>query len=197
MAEHDEANATNVGKLSLEIVELLVNENSETRVRAINAALLILGETSTRSGSFGSGKASFERVGIGHEPNPDMSGRASTWLRQNDISTEQLDQVFHTANGATDFIGSNVPGQSERDKTCNAYVILGVTQLLSTGVASFDDKTAREFCRNLGCYDNTNHATYLTKGKGNNFAGSKERGWTLTAPGLAYGATLIKELAKK
>jgi hypothetical protein len=197
MAEHGEPNATNVGKLSMKIVELLVSEDSETRVRAVDAALLILGEVPLRSGSPGSVKANFD-AGIGREEgNRDLHSRAMMWLRQNDISSEQLVQVFHSANGVTDFIGSSIPGQSERDRTCNAYVLLGIARLLDTGVATFEDKAARELCRTLGCYDNTNHATYLIKGRGNNFTGSKERGWTLTAPGLAYGASLVKELAKK
>ena len=73
------------------------------------------------------------------------------------------------------------------------YVLTGIARLLATGEPSFDDKAARAACKNLGCLNETNHASYI-KDRGNRMTGSKETGWKLTAPGLALGAALIKEI---
>ena len=45
-----------------------------------------------------------------------------------------------------------------------------------------------------GFFDGTNHMKYM-KG-GNEFTGSKDKGWTLTAPGLKVGASLVTQLSK-
>jgi hypothetical protein len=34
------------------------------------------------------------------------------------------------------------------------------------------------------------------KERGNEFTGTKEKGWSLTAPGLKRGAALVKEMTK-
>lgn len=62
-------------------------------------------------------------------------------------------------------------------------------------MSSFDDKSARAQCQSSGCYDHTNHATYM-KDKGNDLAGSKDKGWSLTNPGLKAGAMLVKQIAQ-
>jgi hypothetical protein len=117
-------------------------------------------------------------------------------MNQNDVSLSDLEQVFHIQNGSVEFIAAHMPGSSDKDKTLNAYVIAGIAKLIESGNPGFDDKTARELCSTLGCLDTTNHAKYLNK-KGNEFAGSKEKGWTLTAPGLKRGAALVKEMTKE
>jgi hypothetical protein len=71
----------------------------------------------------------------------------------------------------------------------------GIAKLLEAGDSSFDDKAARELCKSAGCFDNTNHSKYLGD-KGNEFAGSKDKGWVLTAPGLKRGAALVKKISK-
>jgi len=78
----------------------------------------------------------------------------------------------------------------------NVYVMAGIAKLLEAGDPSFDDKTARDLCKSAGCFDNTNHSKYLVD-KGNEFAGSKDKGWVLTAPGLKRGAALVKEISKE
>ena len=55
----------------------------------------------------------------------------------------------------------------------------------------FDDAEARRVCEAAVCLDAKNHSTYM-KEIGKLAAGSKEKGWTLTAPGLKHAATLIK-----
>ena len=86
------------------------------------------------------------------------------------------------------------PGKNGKEKTINAYVLTGVSAFLQTGETKFDDKTARDVCKTMGCFNEGNHAYYL-KGRGNVLGGSKDSGWTLTGPGLKLGAELIRNLA--
>jgi hypothetical protein len=53
---------------------------------------------------------------------------------------------------------------------------------------------ARQFCERIGCYDQANHAAHI-KNRGNEFTGDKNRGYSLTNPGIKKGVALIKELA--
>jgi hypothetical protein len=86
------------------------------------------------------------------------------------------------------------PGSSTKVKTINAYILTGISKLLATGEAKFDDESGRAVCESMGCFDKTNHSKFV-KEKGNVSGGSKGSGWTLTGPGLKSGADLIKALA--
>ena len=125
-----------------------------------------------------------------------LPARAKVWAKQNGILREQLDAVFQIEGEKVEVIASDVLGSNNKDKTHNAYVITGIAALLSKGEPKFDDDAARTLCKTLGCYNDANHLAYM-RDKGNELSGSKERGWTLTAPGLKRGATIVKELTGK
>jgi hypothetical protein len=103
---------------------------------------------------------------------------------------EQLEHSFLIKNGSAEII-AQIPGGSNREKVRNAYVLVGIANFLRTGDQKFDDTDARSLCERFGIYDSTNHSKYM-KG-GNEFTGSREKGWTLTMPGLKVGANLVKE----
>ena len=124
-----------------------------------------------------------------------LPARALLWMKQNDVSADQLENAFHLAGGEAALILADIPGKSTRDKTLNVYVLAGVSQLLVSGEPTFTDKYAREMCAAAGCLDTTNHTKYLAA-KGNEFSGSKDRGWMLTAPGMKRAAVIIKEAAQ-
>lgn len=173
------------------IVELLSPLESEERLRIISASLTLLGEKPVALTTKGAG---------GEDPADGDSTtallpRARTWMKQYGITMEQVQQVFHLDNGATEVIAATIPGKNKKEQTFNAYILTGIAKLLATGEPTFDDKTARSLCENAGCYDSANHATYM-KSKGNEFTGSKDKGWTLTSPGLKRGAELVQELNK-
>jgi hypothetical protein len=173
------------------VVEILTPLSSDERRRVIGASLTLLGDE--EAVQFKSGGKSESQ-----ENNDGFTGvhsRANVWIKQNSISSSELEQVFHIKGGVISIIAPDVPGRSSKEKTLNAYVLTGLGKLLAEGITEFDDKTAKELCKTLGCLDATNHAKYLN-GKGNEFTGSKEKGWTLTAPGLKRGAVLVKELGK-
>jgi hypothetical protein len=176
---------TNIAEAATKIVELLAPFESEERQRAVRAALTLLGEGALPTVEPATGRL-----------NDDVDGtpaRAKAWLRQHGVTSENLEHVFHRDGDRVEVIAAGIPGSSTKERTLNAYLLAGISRLLATGDASFDDGTARQLCRTLGHYDHTNHATYL-RDKGNKFAGSKEQGWTLTAPGLAQAAALIKQM---
>lgn len=171
------------------IVDELNSLTPDERQRVISASLTLLGDaptTATKSNALES-QESTEEVG-------QLPARARTWMRQNGLSLEQLHELFHISPNGAEIIASGIPGKKKRDQVRNTYVLLGVAHLLSSGEVNFDDKAARALCEKYGCYDHTNHMKYM-KG-GNEFTGSKDRGWTLTAPGLKHGALLIAELTK-
>lgn len=168
------------------VVEILTPLSSEERTRVVRAALAFLGESSTAADSDSSGPT---------ESTIDLQPRARAWLKQNSISAEQLQEIFHFSDGALEVIAAHLPGRNRKEQTYNAYVLTGIGQLLLTGDASFDDRAARALCEKFGCYDSANHSAHL-RDKGNEFTGSKERGWTLTVPGLKRAADLIKDMSK-
>jgi len=117
-------------------------------------------------------------------------------MRQYQLTLSQIGQVFHIADGEISIIASTAPGKNSKEQTHNAYVLQGISCLLASGNPSFTDKDARKVCQDLGCFNRGNHATYMGD-KGNVLAGSKDKGWSLTGPGLKQGADIVKELTKE
>lgn len=180
-------------KTITDVVSLIVSAlepfSSEDRHRVISASMTLLGETGSIRQE-GSNKAKNEDDSNDSE----LPGRANSWMKQNGLTLDQIRQTFHWGNEGIEVIAAEVPGKNNRERVRNAYILLGIAQFLASGTANFDDKSARELCEKLGIYDRTNHMKYM-KG-GNEFTGSKDRGWTLTAPGLKHGAALIASLAQ-
>lgn len=170
------------------IVEMLSGFSGEERVRIVQAAMTLLGEAPVLA-SVPKGSSAEGASELGELP-----PKAKLWAKQNGITLEQLEQIFHMAGDSVEIIAPGLPGKSSGEKSRNAYLLAGIAALLSTGDATFTDDTARIHCTKAGCYDKSNHSRFI-KAMGNEFAGNKSKGWALTAPGLKNGATLIKELA--
>jgi hypothetical protein len=179
---------TNTTDALTTIVKALTPLNSEERHRTVDAAMLFLGETAKAAPPVHVAAD----AGKGHEDGgypPAVIG----WMKQYDVSGEELDQVFHF-NGDGSFAIHDVPGKSKREKTLHTYVLAGVGRYLTTNERAFDDKLARGFCETIGCYDPANHAAFL-RDKGPEFSGDKNKGYSVTNVGVKRAATLIKELA--
>jgi hypothetical protein len=170
-------------------VDLLAPLPSEDRRRIIHAALTLLGEDAVTKVNVGQREEQQDSEGTSNLP-----PRAHTWMRQNGLSIDQLFQVYHLDNENVEIIASEILGKNNREKVRNAYVLQGIASLLRSGDARFDDAAARALCESHGFFDGTNHMKYM-KG-GNEFTGSKDKGWTLTAPGLKLGASLVAQLSK-
>jgi len=176
-----------------EIVELLTPIDSAERGRVIQASLMLLGEAVPVGPS--RARADGESIAGDEGETSTLPVRARTWMKQNGVSLDELQQVFHLQNGSAEVIAGEIPGKNKKEKTYNAYILTGLSKLLSSGSPTFDDKTARGLCESSGCYDQANHSVHI-KERGNEFTGTKEKGWSLTAPGLKRAAVLLKEMTK-
>jgi hypothetical protein len=188
--ENKKKAAPKIAQIAGKIVSLLESLSSEDRHKAINGALVLLGESqhSNFGGSGGSG-------GPGAPELDGLHAKGSGWMKQHGLTAAQIERAFDiTREGIT--VIADPPGKDKKEKTRNAYVLQGMSKYLFSGDSAFDDKSARQLCADLGCYDDKNHATYM-KDKGNVLAGSKATGWKLTAPGLKHAADLVKELTKE
>jgi hypothetical protein len=168
------------------IVQELEGFSSEDRHRIVRASMMLLGEAPTH----------LVPEGADAESRQDQTGglpaKARSWMKQHDLTLDQISQVFHFGDDGPQIIAP-IPGANRRDQVRNAYVLCGIGRLLASGETRFDDKVARGVCESGGFFDSTNHMKYM---KGNEFTGSREKGWVLTAPGLKFGASLVAQLSK-
>jgi hypothetical protein len=174
--------AKKIADVMTRVVELLTPLSPEDRGKVVRAALTLMGE---------SGAATVE-VSASTSTGLELSPRAASWMRQHGVTEEQLSQVFHLQAGEVEVIASDLPGSGKKGRSVSAYVLQGIRGLLATGEPMFDDKSARQLCRHLGCYDEANHS--LNMKSVNFWIGTKEKGWRLTVPGLNHGADLIKQM---
>jgi hypothetical protein len=178
-------------EITVKVVELLTPLTTEERQRVVAAAMTLLGDAPVSAGQDQSIK---DGGGDGDADTPELKPRARVWMKQNHLTWEQISQVFHVNGGAVEFIASDVPGKNSKEKTHSTYVVMGIVGLLGTGEPSFADKDARTLCRTLGCFNEGNHSSYLND-IGNELAGSKQQGWSLTQPGMKRAADIVKALA--
>jgi hypothetical protein len=176
-------------KATMGLVDLLNPLDSQERKRVVQAAFALLGDTVPAA------KEAAESGEADEENNKGLavSTKAKLWMKQNGVTGQALEQIFHLEGGTAGFIGGEMPGKSDKEKSLNAYVICGLASFLATGEPKFTDQQARKLCTDAGCYDPNNHGTYI-KAKGNSFVGSKEKGWALTAPGLKAAAKIVQDL---
>lgn len=120
----------------------------------------------------------------------------TAWARRHSITQDQLDEVFETHAGKTSVIADTLPGDSDRANTISCYLLEGLRAFLETGAPSVTESGAIALCKQLGCFNKTNHGTYR-KAVGKSLGGDKKAGWRLTAPGLKAGAALVKEMTQQ
>lgn len=172
------------------IIGALTPLSSEERHRIVNAAMMFFGEPTVlpKERASPGGKEEADGALDGDRP-----AHVAQWMKQNGVSDEELDQVFHfNDDGSVDLL--DAPGGSKKEKTLNTYILTGLGKYLATKERTFDDATARAFCDTFGCYDQANHSVYL-KSRGPEFTGDKNKGFSLTNPGIKRGGALVKEVA--
>lgn len=180
---------TALKKAAISLYDLLEPLSEEERLRAINSALLLLGQAPHAEGASGAAQAPVEPESS--RPPGEFGPRATRWLTQNGITSEMLEECFHLDADPPEVV-ADIPGDSGRTRVLNSYLLTGVAYLLKTDEPSFEDSVARDVCEHAGCLDTTNHAKYTKFG--NKISGDKKRGWKLLAPGLKEAAQLIKTI---
>jgi hypothetical protein len=186
--EDDSKTSPDITDVTVKVVALLRSLGAEDRERVLLACRTLLKMTPAQP------LASVESASEGNPRLSSTGPKVQAWTKQNGLTMEQIEQVFHITQDGVSVIVACAPGKGKREQTHNAYVLLGIAHLLETGEASSDDKSARNLCEQLGCMDKANHAKYMDE-VGNLLVGSKDKGWKLTAPGLRHGANLVKQLA--
>ena len=173
-----------------EIYGLLEPFESDDRQKIVSSVMTLLGEVvKTAKSSTKNGDEGGDEGGGG-----EFGSKAKRWMRQNSISDEMIDEIFHCENGDVEVIAGVIAGRGKRAQTINCYLLAGIRSLLASDEAKFSEDDAVDLCKSLGCHDSPNHSK--TRGElGNSVAGSKSNGYTLSAPGLRAAATLIKEMA--
>ena len=104
----------------VKIVELLTPLTSEERHRVINAAMAFLDDTPIKAD-----RKSDDENDAG-ENMDDIPPRAQSWIKQNGLTTEEVQQVFHIADGNVEVIASGMPGKNQKAQTINAYMLIGI-----------------------------------------------------------------------
>jgi hypothetical protein len=178
---------TDLKTLVTGLYDLLEPADPSERKKALKAAMAMLGDDTAVTDQ----KHAKQAVDDGD--GSEYPVKARQWMKKYDVTEEHINNVFHVEKGSAEVVAHEAPGSSGKQKTINAYVLTGISQLIATGDPKFDDKAARAVCKSMGCLDEGNHA-YNMKGKGNLLGGSKDSGWTLTGPGLKSGAELVKGL---
>ena len=183
-----------IPETATKLYHLLEPLTSDARHKAVAAVFAMLGE----SAGFGptTGSVLFGSVQGGDpalkqsDSVAKVSSKAQLWLRQNEISDELLFEVFHYNGASFEYIGRDVPGDSNRSKTKSCYLLTGIASFLLSGEAAFQDSDARYMCEKFGCYDGANHSGSI---KALALSGSKASGFSLTVPALRAGAGCLKE----
>ena len=121
-----------------------------------------------------------------------LGPKAQRWAQKQGVSKAMLDEVFHITDTSVEVTASDVPGHSKKEMTVNAYLLAGL-RLLATDTSSFTETEAIALCKRLTAYDRNNHTANRTA-VGNKMSGTKPA-FTLTGPGEAAAAELVKQLA--
>lgn len=185
------AKETNLAAVVEQVYKVMSPLDADQRARVIKSVSALFGDFVPDAG-----KQSQHGTGASEQRLSDQRWKPQVagWMKRNGIEERHLEQIFHVEGEQVSIIADVVPGESKREQTVNCYVLEGVRAYIETGSSKFSDEAADELCKRLGCRDKTNHATNRSSA-GNKLTGDKRTGFTLVAPGLNYGATLIKSMA--
>src|SRR4051794_15803253 len=106
-----------IADVTTKLVSLLEPLDSGERAKAIDAALVILGETLR---SRHAGENDNDQKGDKKEAQQDgfpAHTKLRTWMTQNSVTKDQLAQLFHLDNGKVNVIASTVTGSKGGEKS--------------------------------------------------------------------------------
>lgn len=181
----------------VKVVNLLTPLTPHERLKVVRSAIALLNDESGNLTTAIAPMSIAVDTHVNHQNNHgELPPKAKAWMTQNALTMESLESIFHFSSEGVDIIAADVPGNGNKDKVQSTYLLSGIVGFLSTGTAFFEDSKARDLCCNFGCFDQTNHSKSV-KALGNAVVGDKNKGWTLTAPGLKKAAELLKDIANE
>src|SRR5262249_30146066 len=128
MSDTEATGASTTTDALTKMIDLLRPLDSEERRRTVGAAMLFLGETAAPISVSGT---SPERETTPDAGDGSYSTAVRAWMKQNDISSDELDRVFHLRGDGT-FDILDVPGRTKKDQTLNTYVLTGLGRWLAS-----------------------------------------------------------------
>jgi hypothetical protein len=138
------------------VVQELDGFSSEDRHRIVAASMTLLGESPVRP--LPEGRADEPNLGQDEQ----FPAKARNWMQQHGLTVEQIHQVFHFGDDGAAII-AHIPGTNRKEQVRNAYVLCGISRLLTNGETRFEDKIARSICESNGFYDGSNHMKYMKR----------------------------------
>lgn len=177
----------NIASITSEVFALLEDLDTEKRQRVISATMALFGE------GLPSKVKSLEEGDIGNEQEG-LGKKAKLWMKQNSVTIEQLQEIYHFEEGSVEIIVADLPGANNGEQTASAYLICGIQALLRSDEAKLNNADAVTLCKHIGCYDKNNHPRNR-KSLGNKMTGNASDGFTLPSPGLKAAAVVIKAVA--
>lgn len=123
--------------------------------------------------------------------------RFKTFAKRLDIGLDKLERIFDFTTDPFIYQPFTPPGTNAAEKARSIALILAGKTYLTTGNWNSDWKEVKALCVDHNCYNSTNHATNLQKGKSTIFK-TVEAGETivLTPDGIKQAETIIKTLAE-
>lgn len=180
----------NLVEITSQLYGLLEPLNTEDRKRAVNAVLVLLGDSPIVPTFVSLGSES--QVGT-LANTPGLGAKATQWIKQHKLTHEILEKCFYFQNGKADIHLNTIIGAGYREQTSNCYLLIGAKAFLESDNAVFSEADAIALCKHTGAYDKNNHTTHR-KNLGMRIAGSRENGFSLTGPGIKAAAELIMEI---
>ena len=106
-----------IAEIAGKIVALLEPLNSEDRLKTVNASLTMLGEFSIGEGGSpadpGAGGGAKAQRTKHDQMSGALSSAATRWMKQNDLTAAQLEQVLDITDAGIAVIVSEVPGKGK------------------------------------------------------------------------------------
>jgi hypothetical protein len=186
--------ASSIAQVTSQIYDLLAGFSAEERSRVLAATVALFGDApvKTQAGDGTQGSDSG-----GEDDFPGLGVKAKRWIRQEKVSLDELNEVYHIGDdGTVELIATDIPGATKKEQAGNVYLLSGIRSLLASDEPTIANTAAVAYCQHIGCHDTKNHATNRSA-LGNKLTGSVATGFTLPAPGLKAAAAVIKAIAKK
>src|SRR5688572_2259172 len=111
----NEIDKPKITDVTMQIVELLLPLESEARQRVMQASFLLLGETQISTPPPSSSVFS-PAITEQEEYGDSLPKQGKIWIKQHNLTLEQLEQIFHLSDGHADVITSEMFGKDTKAK---------------------------------------------------------------------------------